>query len=205
MESVCLGKVVKLHGYLGQMKVATEYDKDFDVNKIKEISNEKGEVFAVSRIFKNTDGVVVKLEGIELEQAKTYIGKMLYIDRSVVEGKILFEDLKGSTAVFEDGTELGTITDVQDYGTAEVITCLLKNGKEIMFPNVKNLIVEFDYKNKKMVINLKRLKEVSDYENWCVDTLSKHVWTTQRKHYFKSNKNAKNRNKCDKYTRFFER
>ena len=54
MEKVCLGKVVKLHGYLGQMKVATEYDKDFDVNKIKEIANEKDEVFKVSRIFKNT-------------------------------------------------------------------------------------------------------------------------------------------------------
>jgi ribosomal 30S subunit maturation factor RimM len=115
MEKVCLGKVVKLHGYLGQMKVQTEYDKDFDANKIKEIANEKDEIFKVSRIFKNTDGVVVKLEGVELEQAKTYIGKLLYIDRSVMGDKILFEDLKGSIVVFEDETELGKITDVQDY------------------------------------------------------------------------------------------
>lgn len=165
MEKVCLGKVVKLHGYLGQMKVQTDYDKDFDTNQIKEIANEKGEVFEVSRIFKNTDGFVVKLEGVELEQAKTYIGKMLYIDRSVVADKILFEDLKGSKVVFEDETELGEIIDVQDYGSAEVITCLLKNGRELMFPNVKNLIINFDYKQKKMVINIKRLKEVSDYEN----------------------------------------
>lgn len=165
MEKVCLGKVVKLHGYLGQMKVQTEYDKDFDANKIKEIANEKDEIFKVSRIFKNTDGVVVKLEGVELEQAKTYIGKLLYIDRSVLGDKILFEDLKGSKVVFEDESELGEITDVQDYGTAEVITCLMKNGRELMFPNVKDLIVNFDYKQKKMVINLKRLKEVSDYEN----------------------------------------
>jgi hypothetical protein len=40
------------------------------------------------------------------------------------------------------------------------------------------LIVNFDYKQKKMVINLKRLKEVSDYENWCFNALSKYVWTT---------------------------
>lgn len=165
MEKVCLGKVVKLHGYLGQMKVQTEYDKDFDANKIKEIANEKDEIFKVARIFKNADGVVVKLEGIELEQAKTYIGKLLYIDRSVVEGKILFEDLKGSKVVFEDESELGKITDVQDYGTAEVITCIMTNGRELMFPNVKGLIQSFDYQQKRMVINLKRLKEVSDYEN----------------------------------------
>ena len=120
MEKVCLGKVVKLHGYLGQMKVQTEYDKDFDANKIKEIANENDDIFKVSRIFKNADGVVVKLEGVELEDAKTYIGKMLYIDRSVLEGKILFEDLKGSVIIFESGEELGKIVDVQDYGTAEV-------------------------------------------------------------------------------------
>lgn len=165
MEKVCLGKVVKLHGYLGQMKVQTEYDKDFDANKIKQIANEKGEIFNVSRIFKNTDGVVVKLEGVELEDAKTYIGKLLYIDRSVLEGKILFEDLKGSKVIFEDESELGEIIDVQDYGTAEVITCMMKSGRELMFPNVKDLIVKFDYKTKLMVINIKRLKEVSDYEN----------------------------------------
>ena len=165
MEKVCLGKVVKLHGYLGQMKVQTEYDKDFDANKIKEIANENDDIFKVSRIFKNADGVVVKLEGIELEDAKTYIGKMLYIDRSVLEGKILFEDLKGSVVIFESGEELGKIVDVQDYGTAEVITCIMKNGRELMFPNVKDLIVDFNYKEKKMVINSKRLKEVSDYEN----------------------------------------
>lgn len=165
MDKICLGKVVKLHGYLGQMKVQTEYDKDFDANKIKEIANEKDEIFKVERIFKNTDGVVVKLESVELEEAKTYIGKMLYIDRSVIGDKILFEDLKGSTVFFEDETELGKITDVQDYGSAEVITCLMANGREIMFPNVKDLIISFDYKQKKMVINLKRLKEVSDYEN----------------------------------------
>ena len=165
MEKVCLGKVVKLHGYLGQMKVISEFDKDFNINSIKQIINEKDEVFNVSRIFKNTDGVVVKLEGVELEEAKTYIGKMLYIDRVLVKDKILFEDLKGSVVFFDDGAELGTITDVQDYGTAEVLSCLMNNGRELMFPNVNGLIKSFDYITKKLIIDKSKLKEVSDYED----------------------------------------
>lgn len=177
MEKVVLGKVVKLHGYLGQMKVNCLFDKDFDVNKITEVANESGEILKVSRIFKNTDGVVVKLDGVELESAKTYIGNLLYIDRNLLAGKILFEDLKGSTAFFEDGTELGKIIDVQDYGTAEVLTLSLTNGTELMFPNVKDIIVNFDYKTKKLVIKKERLKEVADYEDWCFNTLSKYVWT----------------------------
>lgn len=165
MEKVSLGKVVKLHGYLGQMKVITEFDKGFDVSAIKQMYDEKDNIFNVERIFKNTDGVVVKLEKIGLEEAKTYIGKFLYIDRNLVEGKILFEDLKGSKVLFEDNAELGTITDVQDYGAAEVLTCMLTSGKELMFPNVKTLIISYDYKTKIMIISKDKLKEVSDYEN----------------------------------------
>lgn len=165
MEKVVLGKVVKLHGYLGQMKVNCLFDKDFDINKITEVANEGGEIFKVSRIFKNTDGVVVKLDGVELEQARTYVGKLLYIDRNLLAGKILFEDLKGSAVFFEDDTVLGNVVDVQDYGTAEVLTINLTNGKELMFPNVKDIIVKFDYKDKKLVIKKERLKEVSDYED----------------------------------------
>ena len=37
MELVSLGKVVKLHGYLGQMKINTKYDKDFSIKNITKI------------------------------------------------------------------------------------------------------------------------------------------------------------------------
>ena len=61
--------------------------------------------------------------------------------------------------------KLGKITDVQDYGAAEVISVLTVNGKELMFPNVKGVIVSFDYKEKKLVLNKTKFKEVADYED----------------------------------------
>ncbi len=183
MELVCLGKVVKLHGYLGLMKISTKFDKGFNIKKIEKIYDEAGNEFAVNRIFQNTDAVVVGLEGVDLEKAKGYINKTLFIEREVVCGKILFEDLKGSNVVFADGIVVGKITDVQDYGSAEVISILTEKGKELMFPNVKGVIENFDYKTKILTINKQRFKEVSEYEDWYFNIVSRNVFTIKRKHF----------------------
>ena len=165
MELVKLGKVVKLHGYLGLMKIATTYDKDFDLKKLNYLYDEKGNEFKVNRVFTNTGAIVVGLEGVDLEKAKSYIGSWWSVDRELFGDKILFEDLKESSVLFEDETEIGKIIDVQDFGTAEVISVKLVNGKEIMFPNVNGVIVAFDYKTKKLVVSKEKFKEVSDYED----------------------------------------
>ena len=120
MDKIELGKVVRLHGYLGQMKVATKYDKDFNIKSIKQIIDENDNVFNVTKIFQTKDGVVVALEEIDLEKSKTYVGKMFFVDREIMKNKILIEDLKGSLVEVDDGVVLGEIVDVEDYGAAEV-------------------------------------------------------------------------------------
>ena len=165
MDKVELGKVVKLHGYLGLMKINTKYDKGFDIKKIKALYDEADNEFVVNRIFSNTDAVVVGLEGVDLEKAKTNIGKKFYVSRDVVGEKILFEDLKDSTIEFENSEPFGTIVDVQDFGAAEVITFKSNAGREYMFPNAGGVIASFDYKTKKLVVSEEKFRQVCDYEN----------------------------------------
>ena len=165
MDKICLGKAVKLHGFRGGLKMNAKYDSDFDTSKIKSMFDEKNNEYIVKRLSKNTDGFYVDFENVDLEKAKTLVNCNLYIDREVVAGKILIEDLKGSIIFFEDETQLGKIMDVQDYGAAEVFFVMKNNGKEILFPNVKGVIVSFDYKLKKLVVNKDKLKEVCDYED----------------------------------------
>ena len=164
MKKVALGKVVKLHGIRGEMKVSTKFDKDFDISAIKKVYNDSDDEFGVSRIFKVNDGVVFGLAGIDLESARKFVGKTFYIDRELVENKILFEDLKGSD-VLVDEKVIGKVVDVQDYGSAEVIFVKKTDGKELMFPNIKGIIEKFDVDEKKLSISKAKLCEVSDYED----------------------------------------
>lgn len=162
MDKVCLGKVVKLHGYLGQMKIRTQFDKDFKIKSIDKIYDEQDNEYNVTKIFQTKDGIVVALEGVDLVKSNSFIGLNLYIDRELLKDKILIEDLKGSTVIFENGDIVGKILDVSDYGAAEVFSIKNQKGKEIMFPNVKGLIVEFKLEEKKLIVNKQRFKEVTD-------------------------------------------
>lgn len=171
MENVCFGKVVKLHGYQGMVKVNAKFDNDFELKKIDKMYDENGSSYKVTRISKTKDGALVMLDTVDLEKAKTFIGQNLYVERELVSGKMLIEDLKGSSVCYEDGTLIGIITDIQDYGSAEVISLKNADNKEILFPNVKGLVISFDYHEKKLVISEKRFKEVSD-ANWYTDSFS---------------------------------
>ena len=165
MEKICLGKVVKLHGFRGGLKMNAKYDDDFDAKKVTSMFDEDGNEYVISRLSKNTDGFYVDFQNVDLEKASKLINKMFYIDRSLVGDKILIEDLKGSDIFFENETLIGKIEDVQDYGTAEVFFVKTQKGTEIMFPNVKGVISSFDYKQKKLVVNKEKFGEVCDYEN----------------------------------------
>lgn len=174
MKKFELGKVVKLHGVKGQMKISTKFDKDFDLSILTKLYNEAEEDFEVKRIFQKPDGVVVELDGIDLEKAKTYIGKRFYVDAELFKDKILIEELKGS-AVFVDEKIIGKVFDVGDYGAAEVIFIKDENGKEIIFPNVKGVIENFDKDKRELKLNKSKLQEVSDYEDWYFNPFSRNV------------------------------
>ncbi len=165
MEKICLGKAVKLHGYMGEIKITTQFDDDFDVSSINEIFDDKENLYKVKRIFKTTDGIVVALNDVGLEQAKSFINRWFYIDRTLVKGKILIEDIKRSEVFFETGEQLGKVIDVQSFGAAEVIFVLTDEGKELMFPNVDGVIKSFDFASLKLVIDKKKLAEISDYDD----------------------------------------
>ncbi len=205
MEKICLGKAVKLHGFRGGLKMNAKYDDDFDTKKVKSMFDETGNEYIVSRLSKNTDGFYVDFENVDLEKANKLINANFYIDRSLLDGKILIEDLKGSDIYFEDETLIGKVQDVQDYGAAEVFFVKTQKGTEIMFPNVKGVISSFDYKQKKLVVAKQKFGEVCDYENWYLNIVSWNVFAIIFKHNGQGNKNAKVRNKCHKYTWFFKR
>lgn len=164
MEKFCIGKVVRLHGIVGEMKISTSFDKDFDVKKIEALYDKNETEFRVKRAFKHDSGLIVGLEGVDINKAKTFIGKDMYISRDIVAGKILIEDVKGS-GVYVGENLIGKVYDIQDFGTAEVIYIKLNDGKELLVPNVNGLIKNFNLAEKKLELDKTKLCEVSDYEN----------------------------------------
>ena len=84
MEKICLGKVVKLHGYLGEIKMIAQYDEDFDFKKIESMFDENDNEYKVKRIMKNTDGFYIGFEDVDLEKAKALINNAFALTGRIV-------------------------------------------------------------------------------------------------------------------------
>ena len=87
MDKLIVGKVVKIHGVKGAIKVVPIIDNEINFSSLKGVFidndtnfHEFEEVFAVS------DMLGIKLKDInDVNKAKSMVGKFLYAEKSVVE------------------------------------------------------------------------------------------------------------------------
>ena len=96
-----------------------------------------------------------------VKEADLMRNKMLFVQKETADledGEYFIEDMIGKTCVFEDGEVLGKVTDIQNYGSADVYYVEKINGKEVLFSYVDGVIIEV---NENIVLNKKRFLEVS--------------------------------------------
>ena len=100
--------------------------------------------------------------------AETFRGKYIYVTREnaipLEEGRYFIFDIIGCNVLTDSGEEIGQVTDVFSSRT-DVFTVKCIDGRVLRFPFLKDLVTSVDVANKKIIVNGKRLLEVSCYEN----------------------------------------
>jgi len=114
-----------------------------------------------------TDGAAyMGLRGIpDRNAAELFRGKKLEGERSdapaLEEGQYYIVDILGLSCETEEGEFLGTVKDVTNL-SSDIYT-LEKDGKNILFPAIKGVVVKVDIENGKLVVNKTRFDEVAVY------------------------------------------
>jgi 16S rRNA processing protein RimM len=147
-----VGVISSTHGVKGEVKV---YPTTDDVNRFKSLKNvilDNGrehmdlEIQGV-KFFKNM--VILKFKGFDsIDDIEKYKGKDLLItrDQAVELGpdeNFIF-DLIGLRVVTDNGEEFGTLTDVIKTGANDVYEVKTAEGKEVLFPAIKECVLNVD-------------------------------------------------------------
>jgi 16S rRNA processing protein RimM len=147
-----VGVISSTHGVRGEVKV---YPTTDDVNRFKSLKNvilDNGrehmdlEIQGV-KFFKNM--VILKFKGFDsIDDIEKYKGKDLLItrDQAVELGpdeNFIF-DLIGLRVVTDNGEEFGTLTDVIKTGANDVYEVKTAEGKEVLFPAIKECVLNVD-------------------------------------------------------------
>ncbi len=157
-----IAKILKPQGLKGEMKLDL-FLKDEDTWKnIKQVQLSGTNYIVKSIRFYKGFGYIL-LCGIDsIELCEKYRNKHLFVDKSQLEtsqNEYLIDDLVGCELRDVKGNYVGEIESVESYGGADIIN-ILHCGAKRSFPFLKAILLDVDVKNKKIIVDIEKLKEV---------------------------------------------
>lgn len=157
-----VGVISSTHGVRGEVKVFPTTDDVTRFKKLKEVIlvTEKTEkILKITSVKFFKQFAIVKFEGIDtLNDVEVYKGASLFVDRKnavkLQKDEYFIADLIDLEVVDEQENKLGTLVDVMQTGANDVYIVKNDEGKELLFPAIKECILDIDFKAKKMTVHI---------------------------------------------------
>lgn len=157
-----VGAITQTHGIKGEVKVFPMTDDISRFKNMKDLILDTGkeqiklDVVSV-RAQKNL--VILKFKGYDdINQVEKYKGCGLFVTKDnrvkCDKDEYFIADLIDVTAVDEEERQLGKITDVITTGANDVYVVEDDYGREILFPAIKECILNVDLKNNIMKVHV---------------------------------------------------
>ncbi len=157
-----VGVITSTHGIKGEVKVFPMTDDNRRFKKLKECMLQyKEEWIPVkvqgARFFKNM--VILKFEGIDnINDVEQYKQCGIFVDREhavkLEQDEYFIADLLGIQVDREDGSPLGTLTEIIPTGANDVYVVTDVNQKEWLFPAIKDCILKVDMEKRRMTVRM---------------------------------------------------
>lgn len=157
-----VGAITQTHGIRGEVKVFPLTD---DVSRFKkgislilDLGREKRDLEVESvKFFKQY--VILKFKGYDnINEIEKFVKKNLYVTREnavkLKKDEYFIADLIDMTVTKEDGTELGSISDVLQTGANDVYVVALADGGEVLLPAIKDCILSVDMEKRMMQVHV---------------------------------------------------
>lgn len=153
-QFITVGKIINTHGIKGEIKILPSTD---DLKRFKELKEAyiDNNLVRIKGCKLQPKKVILKVEGIDsIEEAEKLKNKYIKVKREdAVElpcDTYYEADIVGCKVYDENEKILGTIDEVIHTGSNDVYW--IKGQKEILIPALKQIVINVDIQNKKIVI-----------------------------------------------------
>ena len=156
---VCVGVVAGAHGVRGAVKIKSFTANPEDVARYGPLEDESGERSFTLRLTGAGKGVVIgHLSGIaDRNQAEAAHGLRLYLPRAALppteEDEYYHADLIGLDAVLTDGTAVGPVRAVHDFGAGDTLEITRSEGPPLVVPFTRAAVPKIDLAAGRLVID----------------------------------------------------
>lgn len=153
-KPVTLAAIKGAHGVAGEVRLKL-FGEGWE--QLRDHPSFNGGALKLSKIRSdNKGGAIARFEGISnRNEAEALRGTTLTIPRSSLpaldEGEFYHADLIGLPVVTDDGTAIGTVADVLNYGASDLVEIEREGGKTFLVPLTDEAVPEWD--DKRLVVN----------------------------------------------------
>jgi 16S rRNA processing protein RimM len=158
-KRVCVGVVTGAHGVRGAVRLKSFTAEPEDVAGYGPLEDERGERRFALRVLGNAKGVLIAaISGVDdRDRAEALRGLRLYLPRSALppteKDEYYHADLIGLDAALRDGTPIGSVRAVHDFGAGDTLEIERAEGQPVMVPFTRAVVPLVDLDAGRLVVD----------------------------------------------------
>lgn len=161
-ELVPLGKVLKVHGIRGKVKVAPFGETLEQLERGRTVyfrdPEQRWRPLVIEKVQRQPKSLIISFRGVwNRDQAEVLRGKKIYLPVSQLpeleEGEYYYYQLIGLQVIDVHGEVLGKLTEIISTGSNDVYV-VKKRDTEVLIPALESVIKEVNLHEKKMVVDI---------------------------------------------------
>lgn len=161
-EFLRVGVITSPHGVRGEVKVFPTTDDANRYKQLKEVLLDTGKeriTLEVEQVKFHKNMAIVKFKGYDnINDIEQYKGKDLLVTREhavkLQPDENFIIDLIGLKVVTDEGADFGTVKDILQTGANDVYVIDGRDGKEYLFPSIKECILDVNLEEGKVTVHI---------------------------------------------------
>jgi 16S rRNA processing protein RimM len=158
-ERICVAQIGGAHGLRGEVKLKSFTADPMAVSDYGPLTTEDGSAtFEIEAVRAAKGHLIARFRGIaDRDTAERLANVRLFVPRErlppLATDEYYHADLIGLSAITADGTEVGTVVAVHDFGAGDIVELLpLGGGTTIMVPFTPAFVPSVDIANGRIVV-----------------------------------------------------
>jgi 16S rRNA processing protein RimM len=159
-DRVCVAQIGAAHGVRGEVRLRSFTQEPEAFSSYGPLESEDGaRRFTIEALRPAKDHFVARLAGVnDRDAAERLTNLRLYVPRTalppVEDGETFYHaDLVGLAAVTPDGTALGTVAAMHNFGAGDLVEIRREGGEPLLIPFTDATVPQVDLKARRIVVN----------------------------------------------------
>ena len=159
-DQVLVGVIVGAHGIKGEVKLKSFTSEPSSIGRYGPLQTSLGQQFEITRLKAAKDDFIASLKGVaDRNEAEALKGTELFVARKKLPKLKTHEayahDLMGLDVVLENGSKLGKLVGMPNYGAGDLLEVAVDgNSETVLIPFTNAFVPQEDFSTGKIIVNL---------------------------------------------------